>query len=84
MYEVRLSRRAKRYYERVTPDTARRLSQCFKILSENPFAGGDIKPLKGMKGLYRFRVGELRIVYEVNIRERIVKVISILPRGGSL
>ena len=81
MYEVRLSRRARRYYERVDADTARRLGRCFEALSKDPYGGGDIKPLKGMKGVYRFRVGDLRVIYEVEVDKRVVKVYSILPRG---
>lgn len=81
MYEVRLSRRAQRYYERVPPDMVRRLDRCFAALQENPFAGGDIKPLKGEPGTYRARVGDLRVVYDVNRRARIVVVHLILPRG---
>ena len=80
MYEVRLSRRAQRYYERVDADTARRLDRCFEALTKDPYRGGDIKPLKGMKGVYRFRVGDLRVIYEVEVAKRIVKVYSILPR----
>ena len=81
MYEVCLSRRAQRYYERVDSDTALRLDRCFEVLTKNPFRGGDIKPLKGMKGVYRFRVGELRVVYEVDFGERAVRVLAILTRG---
>jgi len=81
MYEVRLSRRAVKYYSRVGPTAARRLNRCFAALERNPFGGGDIKPLKGMQGVYRFRVGDLRVVYEVGVPQRIVKVNAILPRG---
>jgi mRNA interferase RelE/StbE len=81
MYEVRLSRRALKYYNRVGPPTARRLNQCFQCLESNPFGGGDIKPLKGMRGVFRFRVGNLRVVYEVDVPQRVVKVSAILPRG---
>ena len=81
MYEVRLSRRAQRYYERVPPDMARRLDRCFATLHENPFGGGDIKPVKGEPGIYRARVGDLRIIYQVDRRARVVTVHLILPRG---
>lgn len=81
MYEVRLSRRALRYYNRVDASTARRLNKCFQSLEGNPFGGGDIKPLEGMRGVYRFRVGNLRVVYEVDIPQRVVRVNTILPRG---
>ena len=53
----------------------------FDALASNPFAGGDIKPLKGMKGMYRLRVGNLRVIYEVAVTARQIKVMTILPRG---
>lgn len=81
MFEVRLSRRARRYYERVSTDTARRLDRAFESLEVNPFGAGDIKPLRGMPGTYRLRVGDLRIIYEVDRQARVVNVLSILPRG---
>jgi len=81
MYEVRLSRRALKYYNRVDSSSARRLNQCLQSLESNPFGGGDIKPLEGMRGVYRFRAGNLRVVYEVDVPERLVKVSAILPRG---
>ena len=81
MYEVLLSRQAQKYYERVDSDTASRLNQCLDILVVSPFGGGDIKPLKGRKGTYRFRVGDLRVIYEVDAGRKKVKVLTILPRG---
>ena len=81
MYEIRLSRRAKRYYERVSADTARRLNQGFETLAKDPLGGGDIKLVKGLRGMYRLRLGDLRVVYEIDLRNRIVKVNAILPRG---
>lgn len=81
MYEVRLSHRARRYYQRVSADTARRLNQCFEALVKDPLAAGDIKRVRGMRGVYRLLVGDLRVIYEVDIEQRIVKISAVLPRG---
>ena len=83
MFEVRLSRRARRYYERAATDTARRLDRAFNLLEVNPFGPGDIKPLQGMPRTYRLRVGDLRIIYEVDRQARVVNVLSVLPRGDA-
>ena len=80
-FRVALSKNALKYYQRVDADTATRLDQCFKALEEDPFSGGDIKPLRGSKGKYRYRVGKLRVIYRIDLDERIVKVFVILPRG---
>lgn len=80
-FRVALSKDALKYYRKLDANTAAKLDQCFKILEEDPFGGGDIKPLKGVKGRYRCRVGKLRVIYGVDLEERIVKVFVILPRG---
>ena len=81
MFDVRLSRRAQRYYERAPTDTVKRLDRALGSLEVNPFGPGDIKPLQGMPRTYRLRVGDLRIVYEVDRQAGVVNVLSIRPRG---
>jgi mRNA interferase RelE/StbE len=80
-FRVALSTDALKYYQKVDADTAARLDRCFETLEEDPFGGGDIKPLRGHKGRYRYRVGKLRVIYGVDLEERIVKVFAISPRG---
>ena len=81
MYEVRLSRRANRYYQRVDQATARRLDRCFEELSINPFGPNDVRPIRGRRGLYRFRIGDLRVLFTVDEGEQIVTIPAIGPRG---
>ena len=82
MYEVRLSRSSNRYYQRVDVDTARRLDGYFEVQSLNPFTAGNVRPIRGRAGLYRYRVGDLRVIFPVRQPESIVQVIAIGPRGG--
>ena len=80
-FRIALSKDALKCYRSLDVNTAARLDRCFKILVEDPFSGGDIKHLKGVKGRYRYRVGKLRVIYGVDLEERIVKMFVILPRG---
>jgi len=41
----------------------------------------DVTKLKGYENIYRIRVGDLRIVYEVQWQERNIVVIFVGPRG---
>jgi mRNA interferase RelE/StbE len=51
-------------------------------LEKNPRQGNNLKPLKGkFAGSYRYRVGDLRIVYTVNDRAVTVFVITIAKRS---
>lgn len=50
-------------------------------LAENPFADSSVKCLKGYTSTFRMRVGDFRIIYEVNQSELIVLVLKIGSRG---
>ncbi|MFQ6030782.1 MAG: type II toxin-antitoxin system RelE/ParE family toxin [Dehalococcoidia bacterium] len=82
MYEIRLARSANRYYQRVDVDTARRLERCFEELSRNPFTATNVRPIRGRQGVYRYRVGDLRVIFTVVQVERVVRVTAIGPRGN--
>jgi len=81
MFRIALSKEALKYYNRVSIVTATRLDRCFASLEYEPIKGPSIKPLKGMGGKYRYRIGNLRVVYEVDHSNSTVYVIAILPRG---
>ncbi|HHY74358.1 MAG TPA: type II toxin-antitoxin system RelE/ParE family toxin [Bacillus bacterium] len=42
---------------------------------------GDIKILKGYSGLYRLRIGNYRIIFEINHDEQVVYIQAIGSRG---
>ena len=47
-----------------------------------PFEG-DVKRIQGREGVYRLRVGDLRVLYSVNLDKRLIEVATILPRGDA-
>jgi mRNA interferase RelE/StbE len=57
-----------------------RIVKALKKLTVRPPIG-DIKPLKGHGNLMRLRVGTYRIIFEVNIEEKIVYILTIDNRG---
>lgn len=82
MYRVELSREAQRFYERCEKSTSRKLARCFESLEKDPRAGNNVNALKGrLAGSYRYRVGDLRVVYTINDRAVTVYVITIAKRG---
>ena len=80
-FRVALSREALKYYRKVSTNTAVKLDKCFANLESGPFHGSNIRLLRGMPEKYRYRAGNLRIVYEVDIPQKVVYVIAILPRS---
>ena len=81
MFKIALSREALKYYNKVSVSTTARLDRCFVNLESDPLKGSNIKSLKGLPGKYRYRIGNLRVIYEVNHASSVVYVLAILPRG---
>ena len=82
MYEIFLSKEAHRVYERASPDLVRRFNRCFQHLEQNPYEHPNIKRLEGpLSGYFRYRVGDWRIIYQVNEQEHKVVVLLIVHRS---
>ena len=82
MYEVLISNEAEKYYKKLDKDTKRRINNCIDSLEENPLSGPHIKRLHGeLEGKYRYAVGGLRIVYEINAKAQTVEIKAIKSRG---
>ncbi|MCK4659459.1 MAG: type II toxin-antitoxin system RelE/ParE family toxin [Phycisphaerae bacterium] len=81
MFRVQLSDEAKRFYVEAERSLARKLARCFLRLEQEPHRSSNIKPLKGKwKGYYRFRVGDHRVVYQVDDDAQVVTVATIAHR----
>ena len=84
IWEVVLTRPAERVCDRLAADLRERLEECFLSLESNPLFGANIKALTGqLKGLYRHRLGEWRVICRVLRAKGVVEVIAILPRGNA-
>ena len=78
MYDVFLTREAQRFYEDAAPTLVRKLNRCFRHLREDPY----IKRLKGpLAGYFRYRVGDWRVIYQVDEQEHKVTVLLITHRS---
>lgn len=82
MYEIELSKKAARFYQKADTATARRLNTAFDRLMKSPLYHHSIKALTGdLQGSYRLRVGDIRIVYSVDEAAKIVFIEVIGFRG---
>ncbi|MDD5189869.1 MAG: type II toxin-antitoxin system RelE/ParE family toxin [Dehalococcoidales bacterium] len=81
MFRIALSKEALKYYNKVGNNTAARLDKSFVALETDPLQNSNSKLLKGVAETYRFRTGNLRIIYQVDITEKVVYILAILPRG---
>ena len=80
MFRIEIARPARRYLERLDAPTQRRIVTAIDELSQNPLEG-DVRRLHGEPNLYRRRVGDLRILFRLEISERVIRIEAIRPRG---
>jgi len=82
MYEVWLSHDAQRFYQAADAPLVRRLNRWFDQLRCNPYEHPNIKRLHGkLEGYFRYRVGNWRVVYQVDEDSHVVTVILIAHRS---
>jgi len=79
VYEVLLERRAERDLKKVSQETFYRIIPKIKALSENPKPAG-CRKITGSKNDWRIRIGDYRIIYEIDEKEKAVKVMRIRHR----
>ncbi|MBI5387207.1 MAG: type II toxin-antitoxin system RelE/ParE family toxin [Verrucomicrobia bacterium] len=76
MYRVEFTSRAQRAFRNLTPDVQRRLDPAILALAGNPRPPGCVK-LSGPDSLWRIRVGDYRIVYQVHDDVLLVLVVNV-------
>jgi mRNA interferase RelE/StbE len=80
-YTLFLGRQAKKEIKALDNVTVKRIEDRFGQLSHNPFDPRISKPIKMKPGHRTSRVGDWRIIYQINEAEIIVEIIFIWPRG---
>ena len=82
MYEIELSRKAAKFYQKADTITVRRLNAAFEHLAADPVHHYNIKALTGdLQGSYRLRIGDIRIIYYIDDAVNIVFIEVIGFRG---
>ena len=79
MYRVRLSKRAIKDADRLPDPTWQRVLEDLRVLRETPRPRDSLK-LKGREGLYRLRVGDYRILYDIDDASQEIVILRIQHR----
>ena len=79
MYEVLLSGEAERDLKQLSGDLFHRVAAEIKSLSATPRPPGNRK-LTGSRRAYRVRISDYRILYEIEDRARIVRIMRVRHR----
>lgn len=69
MYEIEFVSSAAKEFRSLSSQLKRRISAAIDNLSQNPRPSG-VRKLVGHNHLYRIRVGQYRVVYEVDDEQR--------------
>ena len=79
MYEVFLERRAERDLKRLAAHEFRRIILRIKALTEDPRPAG-CRKLAGSESAWRIRIGDHRVVYELDEKARAIRVMRVRHR----
>ena len=80
MLQVKINKKALKELNSLPDDIRSTILNVCTSMSVDPFEG-DVKPLKGIAGVFRRRVGNYRIAFSVNFNESEVVILKIGKRG---
>lgn len=78
-WAVEFERRAEKDLERLDPQVKQRVLSAIGRLADDP-RSADLRRLKG-RAESRLRVGDWRVITELDIAARVIIILRILPRG---
>lgn len=84
-WRVELSKSALKHLKKIDSKTAQKILDDLQKLEEleNPLLHQDVRPLVGqLKGFYRLRTGNKRIIFELDRINKRIGVHTIVFRGG--
>jgi len=77
---INYTKQALKYLSKLDRPTIQRIKNAIVQLSHEP-PEGDIKPLKGQENIYRARMGDYRILFEIDADTGMIMIRKIAPRG---
>lgn len=81
MYQLLFTKQATRTLAKVPRNTARLIREKLDGLAQDPYAHNpNVTKLQGRPG-YRLRVGDWRVIYELEEDRLLIMVLKIAPRG---
>ena len=78
-YEVEFKASAAKEFRKLPPDTKARIRKAIGALQADPRPAG-VKKLAGETNLYRIRIGEFRVIYEIDDEAKILVVTRVRHR----
>jgi mRNA interferase RelE/StbE len=83
-WKIEVKPAAEKQYLKLDKETRQRIKNALIQMEslDNPFSHHNVRPLTGnLKGDYRLRVGDWRVLFTPGKDEQVIFVYAILPRG---
>ena len=77
---IKYKKQSIKYLSKLDKPTMHRIKNAISHLAHEP-PEGDIRPLQGQKNIYRAKIGDFRIVFEIDADSGIIYIQKIAPRG---
>lgn len=83
MYNIEFTKQAMKDLHRIPKNYVVLIFKRVKQLSANPHNMElDVKKLKGVLNVYRLRVGDYRVIYEIEDKKLLINVVKVQSRGN--
>ena len=80
MFSILIHKKALKEIDGLPAEDKQRILSAIREMAMDPFSG-DVKPIRGIKGLLRRRVGEYRIAFTINFENAEVIILRAARRG---
>ncbi len=78
-FDIEYSNQAKKFLAKCEKDVTVRILRAIESLGEGPSSRG-VKKIKGSENLFRLRVGDYRVLYELDRSEKLLGIVKIDKR----
>jgi mRNA interferase RelE/StbE len=79
VYKIKIVKPAEKQLDKLEDDLFRRIDSAILQLASNPRPGGH-KKLKGQKNILRIRIGDYRVLYQVDDASKQITILGVLHR----
>jgi len=84
MYKAILYKDAIKFYKKTDTNLRKRINSAIEVIVQNPRYQIHIKKLQGdFSNMYRYRLGDIRIIYEIHEDIKTVRIKTIEQRGSA-
>jgi mRNA interferase RelE/StbE len=83
LYDISFTKRAIKDLRQMPVNYSKKILEKIKVLAQNPYLeNNNVKRLKTSDEVFRLRIGDYRVLYEIANKKLLISVIKIQTRGN--